>query len=530
MQIGWCDICNVPLTGNSTCPLCGNSLRRIAAYGGELKPIFEKERQFYESVIKGNLGARFSELLNVDLCFLSRAGEIIIDGRKIFSIRFDAMHSRWIPRVMRSFQRNPFEPEGSSMIDTLKANQNHLKKREEEAISFIQSVSSDIEKNSPVIVSFSGGKDSTVTLALAKRAGGNLTALFLNTTIELEETVQYTKDFCEKIGVNIIEVTPDRDFISLARELGPPSRIMKWCCKTQKFGPLNRFIAETYPDGLLTFSGLRRSESNIRRKFSRVQKNPKVPKQVLAFPILDWNSFEVWLYLKWRRVSYNPIYELGYSRIGCWACPEKSSRDSAMIRETHPALAKCLEDILRRFAQSRNITDIDDWINEGTWKQWKNKWQHSIECTSTFCSADQSTKYTLEDSSLVDRISNFLRIFGNVRSGSVGTIIDGANSRISIGKDWIRIVADEPRVEAEIEKQIKRALNCVGCGACLGACKKGAISIVGDCIEISNECTHCLECLRSNGIRMSCIALNYKPDIASISSKTQSTASSTAAV
>ena len=38
-------------------------------------------------------------------------------------------------------------------------------------------------------------------------------------------------------------------------------------------------------------------------------------------PILDWSSADVFGYLAERGVELNPLYKMGYSRVGCVMCP-----------------------------------------------------------------------------------------------------------------------------------------------------------------------------------------------------------------
>jgi ferredoxin len=58
-----------------------------------------------------------------------------------------------------------------------------------------------------------------------------------------------------------------------------------------------------------------------------------------------------------------------------------------------------------------------------------------------------------------------------------------------------------------VERQIKKALNCVKCGACVHVCPQGAISIRDDSIRVSQEkCRRCGKCL----LVEKCIALKYR--------------------
>ncbi|NIR15141.1 MAG: phosphoadenosine phosphosulfate reductase family protein, partial [Desulfobacterales bacterium] len=40
-----------------------------------------------------------------------------------------------------------------------------------------------------------------------------------------------------------------------------------------------------------------------------------------ANPIQNWNALEVWLYIFKEKADFNPLYNQGYHRMGCYLCP-----------------------------------------------------------------------------------------------------------------------------------------------------------------------------------------------------------------
>ena len=482
---------------------------------GEMKPVFGAEREFYGSLVSRVLGDRYAAFLDRGLSFCTRSGELIIDGRKIFNIRYDGQKGQWTAHLTRSYERNPIDPVGTGLRQFVQANAHHVRDIEREAVRFLRKTRHTYA-SLPLVVSFSGGKDSVVALALTRRLCRKPHAIFMNTTIEFDETVQYSRAICEAWQVQLHELTPPTDFMYLLGKLGPPSRIMRWCCKTQKFGPLNRFVAQQYSNGVLMVTGIRRTESNSRSSLSRIQTNHMVPKERLIFPILDWSSLDVWLYILARGIPYNPLYDLGYRRVGCWACPEKSTFDSGLLASTHPDLGHSLAGALREFALSRGLHDVEDWIANGTWKQWRTRWQRSLGCTARDCVDDSAIMYRFENPDLARRATELMKVFGNIRHFALGSVIDGEGVHIALTAGGMRVTFGDRRLRMVVEKQSRKALNCVGCGACVGACPKAAISVAQGFVSISEECSHCLRCLDSNGIRMNCVALNYRPDILSL--------------
>lgn len=84
--------------------------------------------------------------------------------------------------------------------------------------------------------------------------------------------------------------------------------------------------------------------------------NPWVGNQVGASPIQEWTALHVWLYLFRTKAPYNPAYEKGYDRMGCWLCPSSSLSDFFQLEESHPELAKKNSILISRLMQKKNGT------------------------------------------------------------------------------------------------------------------------------------------------------------------------------
>lgn len=50
-------------------------------------------------------------------------------------------------------------------------------------------------------------------------------------------------------------------------------------------------------------------------------KNMKEKKDSIVNPIYDWLDSDIWDYIKQQNIKVNPLYERGYSRVGCIGCP-----------------------------------------------------------------------------------------------------------------------------------------------------------------------------------------------------------------
>ncbi len=99
------------------------------------------------------------------------------------------------------------------------ANKNRLNYLKDESFDFIEKASNKFDEEQ-LVISFSGGKDSTVTADIVTKALSNpsLIHIFGNTTLEFPSTVAYAERFRENHPQSIFLFAK---FGRLAPELGP---------------------------------------------------------------------------------------------------------------------------------------------------------------------------------------------------------------------------------------------------------------------------------------------------------------------
>ena len=196
--------------------------------------------------------------------------------------------------------RNP------SNNEVIRANAPHMKRLVNDAVNTVRGIANQKEfRDSPVYVSFSGGKDSLTTLDLTRGAvKKQVKVFFANTGIEFPETVEFAREFCKKNNIELIEVEAGEAFWENLPSFGPPAKDFRWCCKVCKLAPINKVMEECMRGGrkCLTIDGKRRYESFARSRIAPMEENPFIPGQVSVFPIRNWRAIEVWLYIFYRRL------------------------------------------------------------------------------------------------------------------------------------------------------------------------------------------------------------------------------------
>ena len=233
-------------------------------------------------------------------------------------------------------------------------NRYHLKNLERHAIRAIRQ---HLHDRPCVNVSFSGGKDSTAVLHLARKAGVS-EAFFLDTGIEFPETVT----FVEAQGVPVIRKAGD--FWAGVAKAGPPTKDHRWCCKMLKLHPLKIHLASTGP--CVTIQGNRWYESWNRADLELESQNPANPLQVNISPIRHWRALEVFLYLWWRELPVNPLYAQGIERIGCYLCPAMLESEHENLRTLHPDLAARWDAFLEQWARKKGLPP--EYARWGLWR------------------------------------------------------------------------------------------------------------------------------------------------------------------
>ena len=198
-------------------------------------------------------------------------------------------------------------------------------------------------------LAYSGGKDSDCINILAYLAGVNFEAVHNLTTVDAPETVYYIRSQ-EDVRID----KPKKSMWQLIVDKGlPPTRIMRYCCEELK---------ERGGKGKVVVTGVRWSES-AKRKGSAGLVNiigqPKTTqkeaderqldyhvnkmnglilnvdndenrrfvehcyrtRKTMVNPIVNWTDEDVWLFLKHYGCDSNPLYQCGFTRIGCIGCP-----------------------------------------------------------------------------------------------------------------------------------------------------------------------------------------------------------------
>ena len=176
--------------------------------------------------------------------------------------------------------------------------------------------------------------EGTVVMHMAAQIRPGLPVLFLETGYQFAETLAFKEQMAERLGLNVVDLVGEYTVAQQAAEFGPRlfERDAEKCCDLNKVRPMIEALRGY--DAWIT--ALRRDSSPTRANAPFVDQYEIEPNRwmVKVNPMANWTHQQVWKYLKDNDLPHNPLYDLGYSSIGCAPCtrmrftgePERAGR------------------------------------------------------------------------------------------------------------------------------------------------------------------------------------------------------------
>ncbi len=222
-------------------------------------------------------------------------------------------------------------------------------------------------------LAFSGGKDSVVIKALCNLSGVKYDAYYEFTTIDPPDLVGFIRDKHPDVIFN----RPKHSFYTEVVKRGFPMRQNRWCCETFKEGGgKNRFV----------ITGIRHMESNRRKARPMVEGCNKNGKRFLH-PIIDWSEQDVWEFIKLNKIDYCCLYDEGWRRIGCIACPMATARQRLIGLDRYPKIRNALTLAFAKLYNARKkngSVSVDRWASsEDMFDWWISKKGTAIDNDTT---------------------------------------------------------------------------------------------------------------------------------------------------
>ena len=237
-----------------------------------------------------------------------------------------------------------------------------------------------------IIVPTSGGKDSTLCLALAKKHYKNVTAVYHDTGWDHPLTYEYLNYLEERFEIKIHRTIGNKKFGATLEEAilyrrDFPSGLARFCTSNLKQKAFIEWYRTIYDPKVHheVWFGMRTQESYSRKiKYKDIKRteyyepndifpktyDKKISKVLLMrLPILDLHESQVYMWLKKLDVDINPLYNEGTSdRVGCYPClmASKKKQEAMFATPFGQIQREKLRVIENKIGVKYEATDLDE--------------------------------------------------------------------------------------------------------------------------------------------------------------------------
>ena len=173
-------------------------------------------------------------------------------------------------------------------------------------------VAAELSNAAAPCVTSSFQAECVVLVHMLREVAPDIPVLFLDTVHHFPQTLAYRDELAERWGLNLVTLRAQQPQPGLWQES------TKACCGRHKVDPL--FSALEGYDAW--FTGLRRAQSASRAGLEEVEPFRLPSGKVLRklSPLAQWSTKEVWAYAKAHDIPLLPLYDLGYTSVGCEPC------------------------------------------------------------------------------------------------------------------------------------------------------------------------------------------------------------------
>lgn len=371
-------------------------------------------------------------------------------------------------------------------------------------------------------VAFSGGKDSIVTLDIVQRAlpHNEFCVLFGDTGMEFIDTykvIDETEKWCKTQGIKFYraksQLTPEYTW----NKIGPPAQKMRWCCSVHKTAPqilLLRKITQNPHFCGMAMMGVRADESVTRSKYEELNFGTKHKGQYDFYPIFNWNSAELFLYIYANNLTMNSTYLCGNSRAGCLVCPMEANKNSWFKEQLYGECddycrsTKFFYDIIYNTTIAKRLPkqNVREFMEIGVWKS-RHDGRKLFDVDTRYTDEIKNGSFTASIIKASSDWMEWIKTIGRVTILPNGickieyngllyclhyekTNTDGYNFSLN----GLTNTRDEILLIADLKNVFRKSAYCIQCQVCEANCPHGFISMQDGRVVISDSCVHCKMC------------------------------------
>lgn len=180
-------------------------------------------------------------------------------------------------------------------------------------------IAAELAKPGLACVTSSFQTECVVLVHMVKEVRPEIPVLFLETGYHFAETLVYRDQRTKDWKLNLFNLEAKQSVVEQEKQFGilnksEPNK----CCQLRKVEPL--FAGLSNYD--IWFTALRREQSPTRANLQTVEpfKLPVGKALAKVSPLAAWTNRDVWAYLSQYNIPALPLYDQGYTSIGCEPC------------------------------------------------------------------------------------------------------------------------------------------------------------------------------------------------------------------
>lgn len=169
-----------------------------------------------------------------------------------------------------------------------------------------------------LVMSTSFGIQAAVMLHLVTSVVPNIPVIWVDTGYLPAATYKFAEELTQRLDLNLkvyqSHISPAR-MEALYGKLWEQNDVEAFnrYDRLRKVEPMQRALAELNATAWL--AGLRKDQTQHRQTLDRIEKPADIYK---IYPILHWNSRDIYQYLTKHELPYHPYFDLGYVSVGDW--------------------------------------------------------------------------------------------------------------------------------------------------------------------------------------------------------------------
>lgn len=182
-----------------------------------------------------------------------------------------------------------------------------------------QLIAGELAKNGAACITSSFQAECVVLVHMLKEQRPDIPVLFLETGYHFPETLAYRDQMTKDWNLKLVNLEAKQSVRDQEAQFGilnqtEPSK----CCGLRKVEPLFAGLAN-YD---IWFTALRREQSPTRANLQPVEpfKLPVGKSLEKVSPLAAWTNKDVWQYMSLHNIPALPLYDQGYTSIGCQPC------------------------------------------------------------------------------------------------------------------------------------------------------------------------------------------------------------------